>query len=552
MVTTYTLHISDDQIFTIDDAVELDCASYMSLEAGSRRPVDLHISQVCYAQRQRRRVDGNLGAEFGQETVQSRTILVLDSAFSLHQCLCATTPDLHPPTWQIALLKSAATAAADDSVIDDEDIEASTDAGKTGEPESAYVRHRRAQARSSTRNQWTLGYELCVQRLNSVDVSQVTDVDEVLEEARDALQTKIDLNTMPLKTLRELAEDEVTISDLECAGEKLKNMQQLEHNGIVGGQRPNDDAEDGVVRSWPAMHAIALPSAYGDMNSVQIGAFQRSHRTLRDVFLNETHKELPELLQYTREQLAQRMAAELTLASQVFRIERAEPERPVKEEPESQTWQLPTRSAHLTSSQLTPPDYYDTSSQLQPPHLPTPSASTSAPRSTATASSYSAAQTSEQITRLSRYTTFTPTSAPSALPRRLNRVLAHWTPGADPSTYDYRTTARSITQHESQTQADDDLTERDRLRVQRKAEKQLRRQRREAEAGDRMRMLSNQAPEIVVASQPRQAINFASQQTQGDSQPAAGYSQEMAASQVLPGRHGGRAPVKKRRKVGGF
>jgi hypothetical protein len=88
--------------------------------------------------------------------------------------------------------------------------------------------------------------------------------------------------------------------------------------------------------------------------------------------------------------------------------------------------------------------------------------------------------------------------------------------------------------------------------MQRRTERYVRRQRREAEETARLQLLSSQAPEIVVGSQPGRLVRALSQHAAGgaDSQSQSQSQGRLVASQVLTGPHGGRKPAKKKRKSG--
>jgi RNA polymerase I-specific transcription initiation factor RRN6 len=189
--------------------------------------------------------------------------------------------------------------------------------------------------------------------------------------------------------------------------------------------------------------------------------------------------------------------------------------------------------------------YFDASSQIQSPGLPTPSATSTGPRSTATGSTHTTALSSQELTRLSRYTSFTKPPQ-SALPRRLRRVLTHWTPGTDPSTYDWQSATRSI-EYGIDEAEHEEMTEKERKRFQRAAERHLRRQRREAEESQRQQLLNSQAPEIFSTSQPLFQPKAESQREYESQGAGSSQMQGMPASQILPGRLGGRPPIKKRK-----
>ena len=168
-----------------------------------------------------------------------------------------------------------------------------------------------------------------------------------------------------------------------------------------------------------------------------------------------------------------------------------------------------------------------------------------------TASSHPSTFAAPELERLSKYTTFSkPTS--NVLPRSLTSVLSHWKIGSQPEDYDWLSTSRNLAEKDDE--EDEDMTERERKRLQRRAERHIRRQRKEVAAAEASQLASSQAPAIFSASQPlaiRQVesqpnfIAESSQMTAGGGSFGGGQM-----SQVVAGRFGGRPPARKKRKQG--
>ena len=204
------------------------------------------------------------------------------------------------------------------------------------------------------------------------------------------------------------------------------------------------------------------------------------------------------------------------------------------------------------------------SSQLQS-SFPTPSPTASPSLTTATSlSSHPSTLASNEFQRLQRYTTFSSEKiTPAPLPRNLANKLAHWSEGGNPDEYDWLTTQRK--QEKEAEEHDEDLGPKERARLKKRAERHLRKQRRETEKAQFMNVASSQAPEILSASQPaavfrtphrplKTTIGHASQGAQplSSSQPAQSQAQQFPASQILPGKFGGAPPKKKRKRNVGF
>lgn len=261
---------------------------------------------------------------------------------------------------------------------------------------------------------------------------------------------------------------------------------------------------------------------------------------LVDRWLAPLGQTIPARVRLAKEQLSRRVAADLVLASHVLgqkHFVTDEQETQMSATSQSQDHQGPWPGEQPSSS------------------LPTPSPSLTSSLISGSISSHpSTLLAPSEISRLSRYTTFAEQPGlPSALPKSLSSVLAHWQVGTDPATYDWLATMQRLeTEYDEQ-----GLTERERARLKRRAERHLERQRRETAVALSQGFMSTQAPQLVSASQPvllpdrgaggasQPLVLLSSSQTQSQS-PA------FPASQIEPGRFGGRAPAKKKRRTLGF
>jgi RNA polymerase I-specific transcription initiation factor RRN6 len=123
----------------------------------------------------------------------------------------------------------------------------------------------------------------------------------------------------------------------------------------------------------------------------------------------------------------------------------------------------------------------------------------------------------------------------------------HWQVGEDPSTYDWQATTHSVRE---KLQVEDEASTARRAKLQRKAERHLKRQRRETQA---MRQKAESQPTLIrqtgLRSSPGPAFPSSSQ-APTQSQVA---NRIVVASQVERGMHGGRSVVaKKKKRVSGF
>ncbi|GAB1726061.1 hypothetical protein NU195Hw_g1167t1 [Hortaea werneckii] len=480
----------------------------------------------------------------------------LYNAFALDQSLCLRRQLLSaysyskngyrvtPPTWKARLpAKSSTRLPKEDFVLDDEDEDAVAEESRTSRPTSAFVLHRKMLNSHRNRSGWTVPFEITAQTLNK-RLSELA-LDIIINASMNILRQQNPDIVIPSQTLRDLREGAVTVGDIEAMSSQLQDL-------AVTGVGAKD-----IKSEAPEEHNLQLVLRHVRNRAVPSSQADHFELSLTDVYnqmIDDYISPLPPTIsgrtRLAKENLMRSVAADVALASRFICTE--EPEQPIQEVQESQqqSWELPMRSgADFASSQLLPSSQaYDSSSQVQysqRPILPTPSPS--ATPSVTTASSGTSIFAPE-VSRLARITSFSK-PAPSALPRSLRNVLAHWSPDEDPENYDWVKTSRRIRHADEAFEDEAGMTEKERLRLQRRAERHIRRQRKEAAASQAAQIASSQAPEIAIsASQPRadkvesQPVGLAaSSQIQDRGVPS--------ASQMVPGRFGGR-PAKKKRKQG--
>jgi RNA polymerase I-specific transcription initiation factor RRN6 len=551
-VLIYRLHLDGKCATTVGDPVEL--VSYAGPTVRSTGLCALHFSSVD--------IKGEFKNAVGEPKLDSDIhdarflqLTILHKNHSVRQTLCATSVNaetvlrLGAPTWERDLTKSAHKVLDDDFIVNDDADEVQEHARRS-EPVSNFIRRFRKPQAPDARK-WTVNHELTERRLNHVDVSDVMSMDEALEAAREALADGATGDYLPFRTLKELAEIEVTLQNLESASSELQGI-LLDHDAPQ--RKSKVDLEEApaqqdttlTLRSMASLPILGVPSTGEDHLSA-------IYEIILDLWIRHMPENISDIVRHSNEQLARRIAADVSLASLVIRTPSVEPELQTQSQSQSQSqgqgqgqvWELPVRPGAPPSSRTTPSMTFDAVGSPKSPRLPTPSE---------TGSSSSVPASNLALGRLSRYTTFTsnPTSPP--LSRRLNRVLSHWPVGADPATYDWASASRHITRRDEEEVEGEEMTEKERQRMQRRTERYARRQRREAEETARLQLLSSQAPEIVVGSQPARLVRAHSQQAAGGaeslSQSQSQSQGRLVASQVLPGRDGGRKPAKKKRKSG--
>lgn len=547
ITVSYRLQFDGDTVI-VHQPSEGDLASGTLHQRSLRPSQDLAFVPTQLSQQQ--------NSSGGMDGTKFYTIFALDQTFVVGQGLYAVVSGnrhaskVLSPMWKQDLPDVAKGADRVSSTGHDDDHVGEDSHSALIQPRSLFTRRRAAQATAVAADYKTISYGHTYSLLNSIDSERLPPFQEVIEQAQTLLPNG---PVSPMRTVRELVHSEIN-------DPVLTNMTGcLEKLNIVPLRLSNVDTDHRDIQQPVSCRSLPLASMYGLSYS---NATEGSNIWIRNL-LNDSqaHVRLESLTNAKRlvlEKLGRQMAAEITLAGLVMRREEPPQEQPVDIDSRVHDWNLPLRSANVDVATIAGADT-ELWSQRRSPGGPTQSGTSSGPRSTTTGSSYTEASVATEVNRLSRYTTFSQDKLPPGLPRRLNRVLGHWVTSSDPSTYDWRSTNRKVSQQDDQL-SDDDMTERDRRRLQRKAERSLRRQRREAEESLRQQRLSSHAPEILSASQPQPSSSslralsqqvsagIASQPTFGSSQPS-GFSQ-MPASQVLPGRHGGRPASKKRRRSG--
>jgi RNA polymerase I-specific transcription initiation factor RRN6 len=509
----------------------------------------------------RLRKDGNRFIAF----TALKTDLSMASALYLNRPSQAPTErDLHP-SWHGGLIGTS--ARIKDSFVVEDDFVVGDGAESKPEPVANHVKQRKQRAKLFPGNGSTVEYKRVANKIERRP-TETENVDEVLLQVRDLIGQPPEPGVAPMQTLLELSIGELNMSDMDRVSAEIQRLTTMERPQSSLAPDDTDDVDHSTrVVLRPLEHISLLgqqSTRHSGSNIIPIYDAIVSH------WITPLPLQVPGRVRLAKEQHARRIAAELALASHVLRVENIE-ELPETQEDtriagsQKRSWDLPM---HIASSQINNP--YASQLQSQSQSLPTPSP-TGTPSIT-TASSRTSISSAE-ISHLAKFTTFTK-PPPSTLPRSLTKILNHWTPGSDPEAYDWVATSRTISQQTREEEADSQLTEKQRARAHRKAERHIRRQRKEAQASQVQMLASSQMPELVVsASQPqaggggargggggKQPYHYASAGRQGAPPPphfggmlGSSQSQSLgpaAASQAVAGRFGGRPPVKKKRKQG--
>lgn len=545
----YRFTINSGKTTVLHDPVQLEC------QLGIDGVLGLHIHPIAMAENRSVHSGNSLMGRLRADDCRLVSLMALKKDLTISNVIYLDRPyrrqtsQIMGPAWRD---KPAGTSTRiKESFVTDEFSMLSDPENDAREPVANYVKQRRGQGRRFVRREWTSNLERVAHSAQR-QATRTRSVEDVSDQIRDLLERPMEPNVKPMTTAFEVFNEELTVDDM---GRAATQMQQLMAMQNEPPERPLGDV-DGFEAG---MKLLLRPISENSSPSwAPLQSFGEELNLTYERIISHWISPLPDAvrgrIRLAKEQLARRLAGEVNLAGLVLRPDA--PEGPKDTQPEtapesqSQSWELPVRGAEASHA-----SHFSNAIASQSA-LPTPSP-TGTP-SVTTASSRTSAFTSAEVSRLSNYVSFTK-PAPSALPRSLNKVLDHWAVGADPAEYDWIAASRRITQRTEEEEAESQLTEKQRARMHRKAERHIRRQRKEAAASQQQHLASSQMPELVVsASQPQ----FAGAKV--ESQPAAGPAGNAfsggigssqirapgAASQATAGRFGGRPPAKKKRKQG--
>lgn len=548
----YRLVVGTDGSIRMCDPSAIRLPIPFEVHSNHARSDDLDIQGCAVAQKRNANVDHTNAARLRKGGSGIFSCFLLTSDLSVHQQLYLSRSARSEsygtgfPAWKGRL--AGTTGKVDDRfIVDDEADEAES---PTEHPMSAFMRQRMERDLDRSGVEWTLSLQLAANHIEHVDTS-AEDFADVLEKMREMLEQRSEQVLQHRRLLCELSRGEHTTSDVDQASTLLQELSTLEPSQAHESSYRADEA--------PGHHAnlvlcpVAPPNVLGLPTSDDEASLGTTYDSIISHWISPLSQDVSARVRMTKEILARRMAAEITLASNVLRVQDSEPTQDTQEsgqsagqsqtQSQSQSWFLPMRNAQL--SQASP----------STPVLPTPSP-TATPSLITNSSRTSLLGPAAEYSRLSRYTTFSK-PAPASLPRPLAKVLAHWQPGTDPDAYDWVFTSRSINREVEAEEADSQLTEKERARLARKTERMLKRQRKENAASQQQMAASSQMPELVVsASQPANADTQRSgRNADASAVPASSQSVGMGvgtASQAAPGRFGGRPPAKKVKRKQGF
>lgn len=561
------LDLEKDHTPSLHDPARFQLKATLDGNADSPNILEFHFHSISIGEKRSANANDTIAGRLRAGDCRFVSLIALANDLAISSLLYLDRPttyrvnELQAPEWSGRLVGT--TSKIKEHFVTDEPPLASEMFDEMTEPVAAYIRQRREHAKRLRGLQWTLQHEITARKIET-NLRPALNVMDTLARMRELLEQPVDADTAVVKTALELSNGELTITDMDSASAQMEQLNTITPPPSQAMDQ-TDDASAQSMKYTLATVATFMQPGWQDQR-LSANNFANAYNSIVSYWISPLSSSVPGRIRLAKEQLARRLAADITLASHKLRpepiaepVETQQDEKPESQsQTQSQTWDLPMRVAELPQTQTN--QFSNTLASQSA--LPTPSP-TGTP-SVTTASSRTSAFTSLEVSRLRKYATFTK-PAPPSLPRSLNKILSHWTPGADPANYDWLSTSRQITQQTQDEEADSQLTEKQRARLHRKAERHIRRQRKEAAASQQQHLASSQMPELVVSASQPQVGGGRSEQARpppGFGGMVGGSSQSFApgvASQAVPGRFGGtagfgggaaRTPAKKKRKQG--
>lgn len=470
--------------------------------------------------------------------------LVAREDLGVYQTLFCTGIDAAPPpfAWTAKLATSSFRLSRSQFVIDDSSLDVEASTLQRFEPSARRLRPAKLRPEPSQR---TINLEQVADLLQSPIGSTELFADVLSTIAAKLEQPHMD-NAASMRTLYSFTHAELDVGDMEQCATAFASLLRISSGQREGSPGFTHDTDEYGQRLTLAR--IETPPSLGLENLHLDADLSSIYDSTLAMWTTPLPQSIPGRIRVAKANLCARVAAQVALSSHTLGIESPPEIQESLEHTQGQS-QSQSQSLYRRENSQAPDQQLEgytgiASSQLESSQpfpssaLPTPSQTPSV----TTGSSYPSVYTAPEPHRLSKYTTFSK-PPPPLLPRSLQNVLSHWKEDQDINDYDWMSTSRRIA-HQNE-DADDEMTEAERRRAQRRAERHLRRQRKEAAASQAQQIASSQAPVVLSASQPT-GLRVGSQA------PGPGLK-AAAASQVEAGRFGGRPALaggKKRRRQG--
>ncbi|EME48657.1 hypothetical protein DOTSEDRAFT_67632 [Dothistroma septosporum NZE10] len=536
---SFTTHIASSDPYRL----EIPSSDVRAFAGGCVR--DLCIKPVRFCRRHDAAAGNNL--DQSSHSAQYCTMTVIRSNGIIEGTLYHIQPNVKPlssklltvPSWISKPLLRTTKLSSMDGMVDDSTLENHETQEIRPEPVALRARWR---TQSATIQQDYLDFEALADALNQPLTPDLT-LEDAVSNIKHVLSQTVPDRQDPAATLDRLLDSELLVREVERGSAEMDDL-------LFTSSRAVKDSTLSTA-AGSRLVDVDLP-AFTDLDhGSEVASLSTAYEHIVSSWISTLPSQTAGRIRLAKREIACRIAAELVLASHRLR---PIPQLEIRESQTSgneghdpvETWDLPVRATRSGLHSL-PLSSVIRGPSIQPSSLPTPSPSAT-PSTTTDSSRISTA--APQLDRLAAYTTLSKPT-PLVLPRSLSKVLSHWEVGMDPNEYDWMSKSRHISQAEEDgTQG---LTEKERQRAQRQAERHLRRQRKEAAASQASQLASSQAVDIITTSQPDLANTDgqrlgAPKNSQPDSQ-SQSQVRSAVASQIVRGRHRERPP-KKRRKEG--
>ena len=328
---------------------------------------------------------------------------------------------------------------------------------------------------------------------------------------------------------REFGGSSIAVSDIDEASMRVLDMFSAKNS-------------DGFLELRPiaANHILALTDKDATVSPTVLSIYD----TILQYWITSLPSEVSAAVRQRKEHLARRIAAELVFSSTRFRYHEESP--PVPEQ------QLPSQESGITFPDSSSQPIFSQPGPSQPqftipiiPPRPPPSST----------------HVQDPLNRLAKHLYMEP-CRPTPIPPHISKILSHWLPGTDPSTYSWEATEDAV---QGEFEWQDEAAQQKREKARRKQERKEKRQRKEDEVF-RNRTMDR---ELVVRSSPGlrglvsdEVSSQVPPQSQSQNRELGqGQDQKVldaliVQSQVEPGKHGGRTmgkeQKKKKRRKDGF
>ncbi|KAF2143616.1 uncharacterized protein K452DRAFT_246864 [Aplosporella prunicola CBS 121167] len=489
--------------------------------------------------------------------VNRRLVFLYDPSSDPTNSPWASQPSIEVPSWTKRSMQQSSSRVKHDSFIVADDLIDSDDE-LTVAPwlrpakfprkgsDSADVSH------TSSDDSLTVDKSRVCEFLDDPKEYERENVSTLIAESADRLQATPDPEEHHYDTLWQYFGGELAVADIDETEESFANL--LRSFGTHEGQEASL-----LLQQVGSASQLGLPD-YEDGKP----SFLKIYDTVIKSWLSTLPKAIPPKVRLANSQLAREVAAQLCFASTSIKIQQPEQQQEPQQEPEldlsliqDADFVSPSKSARKNKGRASQEYFSIPSSQSGSYGSSQPSALLLTPEATpslVSGSSFSSGMSTlsdGSFARLRQYTTFD-RQIPS-LPRQMNRLLSHWAPGTDPASYSYEATKAATSQIDAM--EEEGMSQKERAKLHRKAEKHLRRQRRET-AAHLASQSQSQAMTPLVSHHPRSSPGPASVGPAGSSQfPASSQftpSQKFPASQPVPGQFSGRPKKKIKRRIEGF